>query len=68
MTERYELRDEHGRTSGYVLREAPHRATFSHSGPRTSEPSPIAVAICLAVGAVMLVVTLAYLWVEATAG
>jgi hypothetical protein len=69
MTERYDLRDEHGRITGYILRETPHHATYFRSGsqaPRSE--SPIAVAVCLVMGAVMLVATLAYLWIAVTAG
>jgi hypothetical protein len=69
MTERYDLRDEHGRITGYVLRETPHHAAYFRSGPRTPpSESPLAVALCLAFGAVMLVATLAYLWAATTAG
>ena len=68
MTERYDLRDEHGRTTGYVLREMPHRAPSFRSGPRAPEPdSPIAVAVCFVFGAAVLVATLAFLWAAATA-
>jgi hypothetical protein len=69
MTERYDLRDEHGHTTGYVLQESPHRATHFRSGSRTPQSeSPLAVAVCLTLGVVMLVATLAYLWVAVTAG
>ena len=69
MTERYDLRDERGRITGYVLRETPHHAAYFRSGPRTTRSeSPLAVAICLAFGAIMLVATLAYLWAAAIAG
>ena len=69
MAERYDFRDEHGRITGYVLRETPHHATVVRSGPRTpASESPLAIALCLAFGAVMLVATLAYLWAAATAG
>jgi hypothetical protein len=69
MTERYDLRDEHGRTTGYVLQESPHRATHFRSGSQTPQPeSPLAVVVCLILGVVMLVATLAYLWVTVMAG
>ena len=69
MTERYDLRDERGRITGYVLRETPHRAAHFRSGPRPlHSESPIAVVICLAFGAVTLVATLVYLWATATVG
>ncbi len=69
MTERYDLRDEHGRITGYVLRETPHHAAYFRPGSRAHQPeSPLAVALCLAFGAVMLVATLAYLWAAAMTG
>ena len=69
MTERYYLRDEHGRTTGYVQQESPNRATHYRSGsPTPQSESPLAVAVCLTLGVVMLVATLAYLWVAVTAG
>jgi hypothetical protein len=69
MTERHDLRDERGRITGYVLRETPHRATYFRSGPRTlPSESPLAAALCFALGAVMLLATLAYLWVATSAG
>jgi hypothetical protein len=59
MTERYDLRDEHGRISGYVLREAPRDTVTFQSGFRAPESeSPFAVALCFAIGAVMLVASL----------
>ena len=69
MTERHDLRDEHGRITGYVLREPPHRAVHFRPGrlaPRSE--SPLVVVLCLVIGTVMLVATLAYLWAAATAG
>ena len=69
MTEHYDLRDEHGHTTGYVLRETPHHGTSFRSGPRTIRTeSPLTVALCFALGAISLVATLAYLWVAATVG
>ena len=69
MTERYDLRDERGRITGYVLRETPHHAAHFRSGPRAPRTeSPLAVAFCFAIGAVMLAATLAYLWAAMTAG
>jgi hypothetical protein len=69
MTERYDLRDQHGRTTGYVLQESPHRATHFRSGSRTPQSeSPLAVAVCLTLGVIMLAATLVYLWVAVTAG
>ena len=69
MTERYDLHDERGRVAGYVLRETPHRGVHFRSGPRVPRSeSPFAVALCLALGAIMLAATLAYLWTAATAG
>lgn len=68
MVGRYDLRDERGRITGYVLRETPNHATVFRSGSRARQPdSPIAVAVRLALGAVTLAATLAYLW-AATAG
>ena len=62
MTERYDLHDEHGRVTGYVLRETPHHGTFFRSEPRTIRTeSPLTVALCFALGAITLVATLAYL-------
>jgi hypothetical protein len=69
MTERFDLCDEHGRISGYVLRETSHHTTYFR--PRARAPrseSPIAVATCLALGVIMLVATLAYLWTVAMTG
>ena len=69
MTERFDLHDEHGRISGYVLRETPHHVTHVRSVSRTPRAeSPLAVMICLTLGVVMLAATLAYLWAAATAG
>ena len=66
MLERFNLRDEHGRISGYVLRETPHHATFFRSGPQaTGSESPLAVALCFLIGIVTLVASLAYLWATA---
>jgi hypothetical protein len=69
MTERYDLRDEHGRVAGYVLRETPHHTAsfYSRYRPPRSE-SPLAVVLCFALGAITLVATLAYLWATTTAG
>jgi hypothetical protein len=68
MTERYDLHDERGRISGYVLRETPHQATYVRSGSRPPQPeSPVAVAACFAIAIVILVASLAYLWAAATA-
>ena len=69
MTERFDLRDEHGRISGYVLRETPHHATFFRSGPRAPRSeSPLLVALCFLIGIATLVASLAYLWATAAAG
>ena len=69
MTERYDLRDERGRITGYVLRETPHQAAYFRPGARAPQPdSPLAVAACLTFGIVMLAATVAYLWVAATTG
>ena len=63
MFERREVRDERGRVTGYVVRETSPRATHFRSGARPPEPeSPMAVALCLAFGVVMLVASLLYLW------
>ena len=65
MLERREVRDELGRVSGYVVTESSPRAIHFRSGARPPEPeSPIAVALCLAFGAVMLVASLLYLWAQ----
>jgi hypothetical protein len=69
MIERYDLRDEHGRITGHVLRESSHRVARFRSGSRTPEPeSPIVAAACFAIGAVMLVATLVYLWIVTMVG
>ena len=68
MLERYELRDERGRITGYVLQETP-------SGPRSSSrpsraweaESPLVDTICMIAGFVMLAATVALLWAMATA-
>ena len=66
MTERYDLHNEHGRITGYVLRETPHHAAFFRSGPRTPRSeSPLAVALCFVIGFALLVTSLAYLWATA---
>ena len=68
MTERYDIRDERGRITAYVLRETPHQATYVRSGSQPPQPeSPVAVAACLAIATVILVASLAYLWAAATA-
>ncbi len=69
MTERYDLRDEHGRITGYVLRETPrHAASFQPGARARQSDSPLAVVVCLVLGAVMLAASLAYLWAAVTAG
>ena len=68
MIQRYDLRDEHGRITGYVLRGTPHQATYFRSGSRPRQPeSPLAVAACFAIAIVILVASLTYLWTMATA-
>lgn len=68
MTERYDLRDEHGRITGYVLRETPHHTTYFRSGPPTSQPdSPTVEAICKIVGLLMFAALGLLIWIMATA-
>ena len=68
MTERYDLHDERGRISGYVLRESPHPVSLLPLRYRPPQPeSPIAVVACFALAIVILVASLAYLWIVATA-
>ena len=69
MVRRYDLRDEHGRITGYVLRETDDGpASFSRPARAHEPDSPLAVALCLALGTIMLVASLAYIWIATTAG
>jgi hypothetical protein len=68
MTHRYALHDEHGRITGYVLRETLHRPTHFRSGARPPDPdSPLVDTICRIVGLVLLAVTVGVVWAMATA-
>jgi hypothetical protein len=68
MIQRYELRDEHGRITGFVLRETPNgpRSSGRPSRPRDSE-SPLVDTICMVAGFIMLAATVALFWLMATA-
>jgi hypothetical protein len=68
MLERWEVRDERGQVTGYVVKETPHHATFFSSASRARQPeSPAVNAICMIVGFIMLAATVALFWAMATA-
>jgi hypothetical protein len=68
MTHRYALHDEHGRITGYVLREAPHRPTHFRSGARPPDPdSPLVDTIYRLVGLVRPAMTVVVMWARTSA-
>ena len=69
MIHRYDLHDERGRITGYVLQETPNGPRSSgRSGPRARDSeSPLVDTICMVAGFIMLAATVALLWVMAAA-
>jgi hypothetical protein len=68
MLERYEIRDERGSVTGYVLKETAHGSSSPGRPPRPRRrESPAVDAICMIVGFIMLAATVALMWVMATA-
>jgi hypothetical protein len=68
VLERWQLYDERGSVTGYVLKETAHGSSSSGrpSRPRHQE-SPLVDIICMIVGLIMLAATVALFWVMATA-
>ena len=68
MIERYEIRDVHGRITGYVLRESDRGpASFSRPTRAQAPDSPVVDTICMVAGFIMLAATGALFWLMATA-
>ena len=69
MLTRWDMYDERGSFTGYVLRESPNGPSSSGrpSRPRESESdSPLVDAICRIVGFIMFAATVMLFWIMAT--